>query len=488
VPALLRGAIWLVAGALLLIAPFPAAADDLHLRSYNGEPVSVDAQTLFHTLASDFFIQSDGTIYVQTGDIPAMWLRDSAEQTIPYVRFADTRPTLQTWIRAVIEREARNINIDPYANAFTAGYRVWEHKWEVDSLTDPMLLAWSYYARTSDRRIFSARLHGAMRRIVATYACEQDHDRCSHYTYPGTPSTNIPETGMIWSAFRPSDDSLTYGFNIPQQMGALTGLEDLATLALIGWNDTSLASDAAAVSVAVRQGIENEGLIYSFKFGWMYAYEVDGRGATLAMDDANLPSLLGAPLYGFIRSDDPRYLATRSFILSNDNPYYFSGRYASGVGSPHTPHGWVWPLGIITQGLTALRRRETFLTLYTLSTTDGEDGLIHESFNPDDYRQFTRADFGWGNAMYAELLFRSAAGFAAPSLWPEDAALVDRRMPPTPTIVGELDRIQNAAELTTAFERAIPLRSIGVDADLVNFVEPAPERRAPPRRLSSRRR
>src|SRR5471032_2768324 len=147
----------------------PGLADNLQLRSYQGTPIVVDAASLFHTLASDFFIQPYGTIYVQTGDIPAMWLRDSAAQTLPYVRFSEARPELRTWIRAVIEREARNINVDPYANAFTAQYRVWEHKWEVDSLSYPMLLAWAYYARSGDRRIFSTRLHNAMRRIVDTY-------------------------------------------------------------------------------------------------------------------------------------------------------------------------------------------------------------------------------------------------------------------------------------------------------------------------------
>ena len=402
---------------------------------------------------------------MQTGDIPAMWLRDGAAQTLPYVRFADARPALQTWIRAVIEREARNINVDPYANAFTAGYRVWEHKWEVDSLTYPMLLTWAYYARTGDRRIFSARLHDAMRHIVETYACEQHHDVCSHYTYPGTPTRGIADTGMIWSAFRPSDDSLIYGYNIPQQMAALTALQDLGTLALIGFNDGALANRAAAIGAAVRSGIETYGMIYSFTYGWMYAFETDGRGATLEMDDANMPNLLGAPLYGYLRSDDPRYLATRAFVLSKDNPYYFAGRYAAGIGSPHTPRNYVWPLGIIARGMTALHRRETLASLLTLSITDSNDGLIHESFDPNDYTRYTRADFGWGNAMYAELLFRSAAGYAAPELWPDTWSLVDRRAPRTPRIVNRLAQAQNIAELTAAFERAVPLRAIRVDPD-----------------------
>ncbi len=414
---------------------------------------------------------------MQTGDIPAMWLRDAAAQTLPYVRFADTRPTLQTWIRAVIEREARNINVDPYANAFTAQYLVWEHKWEVDSLTYPMLLAWAYYARTYDRRIFSSRFHEAMQHIVQTYGCEEQHAKCSRYHYPGTQTRDVPVTGMIWSGFRPSDDSLMFGFNIPQQMAALTALQDLAALALIGYDDRGLAGEAAALSVAIRRGIQNEGMIYSFRYGWIYAFEVDGNGQSVAMDDANMPNLLAMPIFGFLRADDPRYLATRAFVLSHDNPYFYSGRYAEGLGSPHTPRNWIWPLAIVTRGMTALRRRETFRALTTLSETDGDDGLIHESFNADDYTAYTRADFGWGNAMYAELLFRSAAGFAAPQLWPDDWDLVDRRQPATPRIVGELDQLQNAAELTTAFERSVPLRTIDIDFEAAN----APATRPPVR-------
>jgi meiotically up-regulated gene 157 (Mug157) protein len=450
---------------LLLAASTPVSADTLHLRSYDGVPLSVDAASLFHTLAADFFIQPDGTIYVQTGDIPAMWLRDAAAQTLPYIRFSEARPALQTWVRAVIEREARNINVDPYANAFTAQYHVWEHKWEVDSLTYPMLLAYAYYTRVHDRRIFSTRLHDAMRRIVATYACEQDHARCSRYHYPGTTTAGVPATGMIWSAFRPSDDSLIYGFNIPQQMGAITALEDLSALATIGYHDDRLSARAAAIVVAIRAGIERYGMIYNFKYGWIYAFEVDGNGRSLAMDDANMPNLLGAPLYGYIRSDDPRYLATRRFVLSRDNPYYFVGRYASGIGSPHTPRNWVWPLGIITRGLTALSRRETRDALHTLTETDSSDGLVHESFDPNDYRRFTRAEFGWGNAMYAELLFRSAAGYASPQLWPDDLEVVNRRLPRTPRIVGELAQTENIAELIASFERAVPLRAVGADTD-----------------------
>ena len=438
-------------------------ADDLHLGDYAGSPIIVNAGILFHTLASDFFTQPDGTIYVQTGDIPAMWLRDAAAQMLPYVRFAAVRPALMTWIRAVIERESRNIIVDPYANAFNAQYHVWERKWEVDSLSYPMLLAWAYYAATHDQRIFSARLHRAMQLIVSTYDCEQHHRECSHYSYPGVTPGDDPDTGLIWTAFRPSDDPASYHFNIPQQMMVLTALQDLGTLALLGFHDESLAMRAATIAVSVRAGIERYASVDDFRFGWIYAYEVDGRGDALKMDDANMPNLLAAPLIGFVRADDPQYLATRSFILSTPDPSYAHGSLASGIGSPHTPPNWVWPLGIIEQALTARSKAETLGGLLTLSLTDSEEGLIHESFDPNDDQHYTRNEFGWANAMYAELLFRSAAGFSAPALVPNVGPTL--QLPPlrTPLVVGPLPRAENMADMIDAFERAAPFPALRPD-------------------------
>ena len=451
--------------ALLLTAKAgsPASADNLQLGDDAGSPIIVNSAILFHTLASDFSLRTDGTIYVGTGDIPAMWLRDAAAQMLPYVRFAAVRPALMTWIRAVIEREARNIIVDPYANAFTAQYRVWERKWEVDSLSYPMMLAWAYYASTHDRRIFSARLHRAMKLIVSTYACEQHHRECSRYSYPGVTPGDDPDTGLLWTAFRPSDDPATYHYNIPQQMMALTALGDLGTLASAGFHDEALASQAATIAVGVQAGIDRYASVDDFRFGWIYAYEADGLDHTLMMDDADVPNLLSAPLFGYVRSDDPQYLATRSFILSAADPSYCRGTLASGLGSPHTPQNWVWPLGIIEQALTARSDAETRAALLTLTQTDSEDGLIHESFDPDDARKYTRNEFGWGNAMYAELLFRSAAGFSAPPVRPNVGPTLQPPAPRTPFVVGPLLRAQNIADLIASFERAVPLPALRTD-------------------------
>jgi len=188
----------------------------------------VDADTLFHTVASDFFLQDDGEMYVQTGDIPAMWLRDSSAQTYPYVRFANEIPSFRPIIRAVIERNARNVLTDPHANAFTAGFKVWEEKWEPDSLGYPVTLTYAYWTRTHDRAIFTPHVRWALEHTLATYECEIHHESCSDYRSRYLPNHGTgaayAETGMVWGAFRPSDDRVKYPFNIPQNMFASVAL------------------------------------------------------------------------------------------------------------------------------------------------------------------------------------------------------------------------------------------------------------------------
>ncbi|HMD03193.1 MAG TPA: glycoside hydrolase family 125 protein, partial [Candidatus Baltobacteraceae bacterium] len=363
-------------------------------------PITVAPETLFHTLATDFFVQPDGTIYVQTGDIPAMWLRDSAAQMLPYVRLGRSRPALRTWIRAVIAREARNVAIDPYANAFTAGYGIWERKWEVDSLAYPVLLAWAYEHEEDDRRVFTPVFHGALELIVRTYACERRHSACSHYrlTAAGPPIDrgSVAPIGMIWSAFRASDDPTRYAYNIPEQMQAAAALRDIAELAERGYADHALAARAAEMAGALDLAIARFGTFHDARCGGtIYAYEIDGLGHRIFLDDANLPSLLAAPVFGSVSVDDPIYRRTRACVLSQQNPYYYEGHNAQGVGSPHTPRGYVWPLAIIARALTSVDRAEVLDQLRMLSISAGRDGLIHESFNPNDPRRFTRAQFGW---------------------------------------------------------------------------------------------
>jgi meiotically up-regulated gene 157 (Mug157) protein len=449
----------MLAGALAMFLPCDAAT--LSTGGMVGVPIMVAPETLFHTLAADFSTQPDGTIYVQTGDIPAMWLRDSAAQTLPYVRLAHDRPRLKVWIRAVVERDARNIVADPYANAFRVDYHIWERKWEVDSLAYPVVLAWAYDDAFHDRALFTPMLHRALARVVATYECESRHASCSHYRVPagsgppGRPAASA--IGLIWSAFRPSDDPTRFAYNVPGQMLATTALRDIADLAREGFGDDALADRASALADTVAAGIARYGVVHDAACGGaVYAYEVDGRGGAVTYDDANLPSLLAAPLTGFVPTQDPIYRRTRACLLTTHNRYFFHGRTASGIGSPHTPPGYVWPLALISRALTATDRREVLQQLRFLADSAGPGGRIHESFDPNDPAKFTRAEFGWANAMYAELLFRAAADLPAQPVV-ESSGLMSRGMPPPSiAVVDAPTALANRAALLEAFDRALP--------------------------------
>jgi uncharacterized protein len=420
----------------------------------------IQPESLFHTLFHDFFPEDDGTTYVQTGDIPAMWLRDSSAQSIPYVRFQAQYGLLRTRFAGVIERNARAIDKDVYANAFQADYHVWERKWEVDSIAWPMVLTTAYYSATHDRSVFTPNLHVAMQVIVHTYDCEERHATCSKYRYPyNVPTSNSYnwDTGMIWCAFRPSDDPVQYRFNIAQNAIAAVALEDIAVMALHHYNDRALSDHARAVEARVITGILRYGIFYNAqRHVWMYAYETDGNGHYNIMDDANIPNLTTLPTIDWSSEFDPVYLNTRAFTLSMDNPWYFSGRYAQGLGSPHTPYGNVWPLGIIGRAITTTDVREIVESITMLAETDSEDGLIHESFYPDGYWRYTRSEFGWANALYAELLFRTVAGYSAlDHVAGEQTVLPFEARAQTPTIVSTLHQLENASDIVGTLGRLL---------------------------------
>ncbi len=415
-------------------------------------PIQTDV--LFSELFYNFFSESDGTTYVQTGDIPAMWLRDSAAQTIPYIRFAGTYPSLHSIFYGVLERDAKNVLVDPHAEAFSADYHVWEDKWEIDSLAWPMVLAFTYYADTGDRSIFTPTLHRAMQTIVATYQCEQQHATCSHYVWPHPVPTHErynPGTGMIWSGFRPSDDPVTYRFNIPQNMFAVVALRLLAQFAERAFHDPKLAQAAGTLGSQVQVGIERYGRTFdASRGGWMYVYETDGYGNDNLMDDANMPNLTTMPNYGWCANDDPVYENTRAFTLSDADPYYFSGKYATGLGSPHTPKGWVWPLGIMGAAFAATKRSEVESAIAMLDASDTLDGLMHESVNPNDPSQFTRPEFGWANAFWADLLFRSVAGFRTTSFVVDNTIVPLEFITETPVVEPLRTQLTDTAELNHA--------------------------------------
>ncbi|HEV3155095.1 MAG TPA: glycoside hydrolase family 125 protein [Candidatus Baltobacteraceae bacterium] len=356
----------------------------------------------------------DGTAYVKTGDIPAEWLRDSSAQVRPYLYYAKEDATIRDLLRGIIARQAKYLQIDPYANAFTLDYRVWEQKFELDSLAYPVTLAWSYWRATGDTSIFTPDEAKAYDAILATMEREQDHTRNSQYTHKELEENGkgrpVAFTGMIWTGFRPSDDACYYNFLIPSEMFAVVALGDMAQIERQVYHNLIKAHEAQSLRDEVQRGIQRYGMVPVSKYGYIYAYEVDGLGHAILTDDANVPSLLSAPYIGYTTVNDRYYLNTRSFLLSQDNPSYYTGDVARGIGSYHTPDHWVWPLAMVMEGLTASSLGEKQDVLNQLLASDPGDHLLHESFDPNDPKRYTRPDFGWPNALFSEFVMTSFQG------------------------------------------------------------------------------
>ncbi|MFJ8148832.1 glycoside hydrolase family 125 protein [Streptomyces sp. NPDC096048] len=379
------------------------------------------------TLARTIRPLSDGTAFVVTGDIPAMWLRDSSTQMMPYLALLQDNSALQDLLLAVLRRQFHYIALDPYANAFNAEPSgrahdphdlcedpwVWEEKYEVDSLAFPLLLAHRFWAATGRTDHISRTLRTA-RIVIAVWRTEQEHERLSTYRFrrrncpPGDTLDNagrgtpVTRTGMTWSGFRPSDDACVYGYNIPANLCAAAALDGTAELAH-HVHDTELAESATLLAAELRAATMRHGTVHHPRFGLIYAYEVDGKGNALLMDDANMPGLLSLPLVANVPATDAVYRATRRFVLSSANPTWHRGAAAEGIGSPHTPDEHIWPIAIAVQGLTSTDRTERIAALRALLSTDAGTGQMHESFHKDDPSRFTRPWFSWANAMYAEL-------------------------------------------------------------------------------------
>lgn len=393
------------------------------------EPLAIPARQCFlNTIETTVKQLEDGSYFVITGDIPAMWLRDSASQVGLYVRFAKDDVQLQHILEGVIAKQAQLLCIDPYANAFNEsangrGHQddtrlnahVWERKYEVDSLCAPLMLGHRYWKVTGVTAIFSETYRDMIRNIVEVFTTEQDH-KTSEYVFMrhgSVKSDTLPNkgkgrpvnvTGMTWSGFRPSDDCCKFGYLIPANMMAVKALDYAAEICRECFRDEVLAKRCEGLAEEIRDGILDYGVADHPKYGKIYAYETDGFGNYNFMDDANSPSLLAMPYLNYCRKDDPLYQNTRRFILSPDNPYYFEGSEAKGIGSPHTPDGYVWHIGIVMQALTSTSREEILACLDTLAKTHGGTNYMHEAFHPDRPNEYTRPWFAWANTLFAELL------------------------------------------------------------------------------------
>jgi meiotically up-regulated gene 157 (Mug157) protein len=365
-------------------------------------------------------VAPDGTAYVKTGDIPAEWLRDASAQVRPYLFFAKNDVAVATLLRGIIAREGKYLQVDPYANAFTIDYRVWEEKFELDSLAYPIVLAWGYWKATGDDSIFTADESLGLERALETMEREQDHAHTSKYNHRELQDDfgrHVPNpvayTGMIWTGFRPSDDACKYNFLIPSEMMAVVALGDLEEIERGVYHNLIRSNRAKTLRAEVQDGIQTYGEVFTPNYGYVYAYEVDGLGHEILMDDANIPSLLAAPYLGYTKPDSFVYKNTRRFLLSRDDPYYYAGKVARGIGSAHTNDGYVWPLSLIVEGMTSTSDSERRDVLAQLLASDPGDHLLHESFDPNDPSRFSRKDFGWPNALFSEFVMTSFNGTAA---------------------------------------------------------------------------
>lgn len=370
--------------------------------------------------------------FVYTGDIHAMWLRDSGAQVWPYVRFANQDAKLKKMLRGVILRQLKCINIDPYANAFNMGPtgsefdkditdmkpELHERKYEIDSLCYPLRLAYYYWQVTGDTSVFGEEWMQAMKNILKVFHDQQRKSGYGPYKFErwttrptetmanGGLGTPVKPVGLIASAFRPSDDATTFLFLIPSNFMAVSSLRKAAEILNKVNGDAALAGQCTTLADEVAAALKKYAVYDHPKYGKIYAFEVDGYGSQLLMDDANVPSLLGMAYLGDVDANDPIYQNTRRFVWSDDNPYFFKGKAGQGIGGPHTGYNMIWPMTIMMKAFTSTDDAEIKQCIEALQRTDAGTGFMHESFNKDDAANFTRSWFAWQNTLFGELILK----------------------------------------------------------------------------------
>jgi uncharacterized protein len=372
--------------------------------------------------------------YVITGDIDAMWLRDSSAQVWPYLPLTKEDEALGQLIAGVINRQTRCVLKDPYANAFYKDETkisdwksdetemkpgVHERKWEIDSLCYTIRLAHAYWKRTGDTSPFDDQWHAAVLRIPQTFREQQRKRGRGPYHFQRnttTPTDSLPgrgygnpakPVGLIFSMFRPSDDATIFPFLVPSNFFAVASLRQAAELLEQVRHDAASAADCRALAEEVAAALRQYAVANPLGFGNIYPYETDAYGNFYCIDDGNIPSLLSLPYLAAVAPEDPVYLNTRRYVLSSSNPYYCKGKAADGPGGPHVGVDMIWPLGIITRGLTSTDDGEIRACLETLRKTHAGTGFMHEAFHKDDPAKFTRSWFAWANTIFGELVLKT---------------------------------------------------------------------------------
>ena len=385
-----------------------------------------------NTLDTTVHFDGNNDTFVYTGDIHAMWLRDSAAQVWPYVQLADEDSQLSKMLAGVINRQFKCINIDPYANAFNMGPtgsdwmsdltdmkpELHERKWEIDSLCYPIRLAYHYWKVTGDTSVFGDEWISAVSLILRTFREQQRKEGVGPYSFMrrteraldtmtnkglGNP---VKPVGLICSAFRPSDDATTFQFLIPSNFFAVTSLRKAAEILRTVNRNETLAQECTLLAQEVEEALQKYAVYNHPKYGKIYAFEVDGFGNQLLMDDANVPSLLAMPYLEDVDINDPIYQNTRRFVWSEDNPYFFKGKAGEGIGGPHVGYDMIWPMSIMMKAFTSQDDQEIKACIEMLMTTDAGTGFMHESFHKDNPENFTRPWFAWQNTLFGELILK----------------------------------------------------------------------------------
>ena len=371
--------------------------------------------------------------FIITGDIDAMWLRDSTAQVWPYMPLINKDDKLKKLIQGLISRQVKCVLKDPYANSFykdltkksswqsdtpTPIPGVHERKWEIDSLCYVVRLSHEYYKLTGDTALFDKDWDSAMRLIVETFQTEQRKDGVSPYEFTRVTSsmTDAPlfngtgrpskPNGLICSMFRPSDDATILPFLIPSNIFAVLSLRQLSTIYKEVLVAPVFASECEDFATEIDTAIQKYAVSEHEDFGRIYAYEIDGFGNKIFMDDANVPSLMSLAYLGAHAASDPIYQRTRKYLLSSANPYYLKGTAAEGQASPHTGKEKIWPMGIILRAMTSIDSQEIIQCLQMLKNTHGGTGFMHEAFHKDNPEDFNRTWFAWANTLFGELIIK----------------------------------------------------------------------------------
>lgn len=386
-----------------------------------------------NTLDTTVYPNGEGDTFVYTGDIAAMWLRDSGAQVWTYMRFITEDEELRKMIAGVIQRQMRCIIIDPYANAFyKEPYKVgeWasdqtkmlpgvhERKWEIDSHCYPIRLAYEYWKLSGDESIFADEWIQCIRLTLKTFREQQRKDGVGPYTFlrttarafdtlnNGGKGAPVKPVGLIVSSFRPSDDATVLQFLVPSNFFAVSSLRKAAEILNKVNKREDIANECLQLAKEVEDALKEYAVYNHPRFGKIYAFEVDGFGNHLLMDDANVPSLLALSYLDKDFANDPIYHNTRKFVWSDSNPYFFKGKVAEGIGGPHVGYNMAWPMSIIMRALTSTNDAEIKECVEMLMNTDAGTGFMHESFNVDNPQKYTRSWFAWVNGLFGEMVLK----------------------------------------------------------------------------------